>query len=432
MFSTSVSRVEEAFEHQGFAEEMAAKRPRMEEEAKDGNSDGTAGGTGVSGLPIPMMLPQHQRKIDHHTIVAGGTIFIPDGYNSASDVKNNVWVKFPWEFFRLFMNVQQVMELVMDRVYWKALGVEVEFKNPVCIQEINGAEGGALAGNNLQANLFSFTDELYCTGLWTHPNSDAAVGWTEEQTNEFINAIASNGYKDDGTPAVLNEKSHSPRLFSSSHPEVKQIGMGPGQSVKHSWSIKSPYWRGTAEMIPVPITGTGEGTYNANNLARIDEFNGVIGNANLSATTAVYTQALASQFGSTVNTANDPRWNQDTNANYRLPIGMPFRDPDPIPNLWLQLQPQLGTISSVNQSVAQLQFEIKYHLAVTGRVPRMSRREGITTGVFAESNSAAYQGIFENVAGIPIYLPIQNVPPTNPAPPEIKQWEKKDEDDEYL
>lgn len=105
------------------------KRPRtMSKAGASGKSSGT--GTGVSGTPTPMTFPQGQRKIDSHTVTCGGTIFIDDAYGiSGTDpFEANHWVKFPWEYWRLFMNEQQIMEIMNTWLYWKCSQVECRLK----------------------------------------------------------------------------------------------------------------------------------------------------------------------------------------------------------------------------------------------------------------------------------------------------------------
>ena len=398
--------------------EKAGERAMAEMEVERGVSEDQAGhGTGVSGTPIPMVRKQGVRKIDKHVVTAGGTIWIKDGVESNAA---NHWTKFPWEYFRLFMNTQQLNELVYKYVYWKCMGVEIEIKNPVCVQETNtGAGGTVTAGQNLQANIFGFLDTMYATGLWTHSGVTPDIKWSNEVADGFCHALATNGYNADGTPFILPSAQQEVRIFSSNHPDCKQIATGPGQALQFMWDVKSPYWRTTTEFCALPGVGDGEAyQFNADCLARVDEYLGRIGSPFDTIGNQCVYQDQRIMLG---NPANDePRWNVASRAEAFGVKGMPFMSSDPIPNLWLQLQPQLGAISTgVSNSVCQLQVELKYHFACTGRIPRMNRRGPLSSGTLYRDQS--YTQYFKYVSGIPIFQPFSLINTDNPLVPQATE-----------
>lgn len=408
--------------------------PKKEAKAQTDGKDTSGHGTGVSGSPIPMTYPQSQRKIDMHTVTAGGTTFIEDAYDSGATLyKNNKWVKFPWEYPRLFMNEQQILELANTWLYWKCTQVEVSFKNPVCIQEY--ATNQAVAGNNLQAQLFSWLDELYMTGLWTNPNSGPSITLTTEELDILVNSFMNNGINTSGTPVQIKGVALPHQIVSSNHPECKQMGMGPGQQLKHVWNVKSPYWRSTQEFFMLPATDSSTYPLNENCLSRVDEYLGIVSNA-LRDQKQITTQYATNQWGAGIDDVNDPLWQlQDRvgETGLNMPIGMPYMDSDPIPNLFLQLQPQVNAIASgVGETIAQLQFEVSYKFACMGRIPRRTRLNSTMVNPYHGASSwTSYAGLVAYCNGIPVFYPIGDVSQAEPVAPKPGDPKENKEIDYY-
>ena len=96
--------------------------------------------------------------------------------------------------------------------------------------------------------------------------------------------------------------------------------------------------------------------------------------------------------------------------------------PEPIPNLWIALQPQVNSLTAgVGESAAQVQFEVKYHFACKGRIPRRMLTTPIrnfpvyapgTTGVNAD-----YKAYTSTLSAIPVYQPLNNWTYYGPTPP---------------
>lgn len=186
------------------------------------------------------------------------------------------------------------------------------------------------------------------------------------------------GYKSDGTPQKLpSENIQYASQFSHNYPDVKQMGMGGGNHINFAWNMTSPYWRSTMDLYNKAITKPD--TYVKEGTVRWDENFGRVGcHSNDAITvdqdkpytsgTSAYVRGYKRTIRDSYETDNfwirmpnvaDASRSGNTNP-FSYGINQYYRDPEPIPSLWLQLQPQLSAITSgVGNSVAQVQFEVR-------------------------------------------------------------------------
>lgn len=330
-----------------------------------------------------------------------GTTFIRAANNGTAD---NLWTNFPWEYYRLFLANDTYMQIYSTHLYWKAEHIHIQFKNPLCIQELGaGATGITQSGTNMQAQLFGISDVNYLTAINSKPGPHGNA-FTNTEFSNWMTSWRHHGYLNN-LPHPLPQVDIADSLFTSIDPDVKEMGMGPGQSFDFGWSIPNQFWRGTTEFQMSAPAGDN------NETPRWDPYLG---------------QVLCA--APTGNEAANPE------VNYMLPemplrrdrvagiplsqflyaAGQPCPIPqavmsccaDPIPKLWLQLQPQLsGLTSGTGNSVAQLQFEMDVSLALTGRVPRRNH-----LGEYASVNGwASEYGLGRlGVQTLPIFKPIMS------------------------
>lgn len=309
------------------------------------NGDGAGGGHagGAAGNPLPLLRNQNQRSIDHYRLKFGGTTWIRPANNGTA---NNVWCNFPWEFYPLFIQQEQIQELLMRWMYWKADRIKIEFKNPLCVQNIGDSTSGlAASGTNIQAQLYAYADNMYMIA----PGSSTPENNILADLSNLVDSWDTSGYIG-GTPIFLPSSTVSQNNFTSGTPDVKSLGMGGGQMEAFSWNIHSPYWRSTTNFHDATVSGAAE-TY----MPRWDEWHGRIG--------------IVAESGSTVQAPTASRYTQPTSNGGN--VSQAYMCPDPIPGLWLQVQPQLASLSTgVGDSACQVNFEMEVDLSLTGRVPR--------------------------------------------------------------
>lgn len=344
-------------------------RAGADQHSGEGGAGGVGGGS--SGDPIPMAMPQHQRAVDHFTIKAAGTTFVGPGNGTGAQSENNTWHRFPWEIPTLFLTDWTVHELVNKYTMWKCEKVNIVFKNPLCIQEIGSTTSAlATAGQNLHANLYAYQDNMYIEGV-----RQPFPGQTAATITSLMKSWKHHGY-DGATPVKLPTRylSDTAAMFQNNWPDVKQCGMGPGKSLGFSWNVNNKYWR-PMETFKILPQDAGAGAFSPANFPRWDQRFGSIGHP-LNSQPSTWTAKVPASLNTTAPSAdpNKFRWSLITDG------GFPYADPDPMPGIYLQLQPQLGAISTgVSDSICQLQWELEVDIVCTGRLPRMTNDQNSIT-----------------------------------------------------
>lgn len=357
-----------------------------------GGGETGSGNVGASGIPSPLMHVQHMRSHDHYTMKFAGTTWLQSSNDGVAD---NLWSNFPWEWPAMFVRSDQGMELFSSHLYWRAKGINIEFKNPVCVQNIGTTAAGLEAtGQNLQAQLFSYLDTNWITGVTTSP---AGRGYTEAVANTLVGSWDNHGYTA-GATTLLTTVDLPATALTPSYPDVKNCGMGPGQSLKHGWSIHDKYWRSTKELLGFDMAA------NSNQAPAWDERWGMIGDPFIGATT---------RFSANVNLAT-------ARVNFAVPGSVaatatqlsvpPYRSAEPIPALYLTLQPQLsGLNAGTGEARCQLQWEMSVDIELTGRVPRITSGVGFQAGLITASSYQYADQVNANYAKaircVPIFTP---------------------------
>lgn len=337
-----------------------------------GDPAGKAGGGGSNGEPIPMTFPQHQRAVDHFTIKAGGTTFIGAGIKG-TDI--NRWFRFPWETVQPFIHDWTVEELTQKWTMWKATGIKLTVKNPICIQDIGSATAGlTTAGQNLHANLYGYLDNMYIQGT-TNPFGAADLTYT----SQVIQSWKNHGYHGAGTPISLPgiNLPEGGGIWNNNWPDVKQCAMGPGHSIEFGWKINSKYWRSTELFKMRPVNDAGQ--FGSFDMVRWDERCGKITQL-FSARGGVAGGFLHYQDACNANYAGGAvgdrtHWQpfDIDEAAFGHLMGPWYVDPDPIPGVYFHLQPQLGALTAgLSDSICQVQWELEVDLVCSGRLPRIA------------------------------------------------------------
>lgn len=351
---------------------------------QSGRSGGSGGKTemGASSTPIPLARNQNQRTIDKRRLKFSGTTWVVASNDGTAD---NVWSKFPWEFPSLFLRAENVLEINASHLFWKADHIHVEFKNPQCVQNIGTNTAGIVqTGVNTQAQLFGYVDNNYLNGIDVWPcQGNATTQQTPAQLTTLVDSWSNHGYAGAAVtrlPTNVVDRS----LFTSSIPDCKEIGMGGGQKFDFGWNIHSPYWRETQSLRSTSGVLT---TAVENGATRWDEYMGIVGRWTPMNSAAgeilIETTPSNHNAGSTLVSSGVGA----TTAN-ALDTSCPYMCPDPIPGIYLQLQPQLASLEAgTGDSVCQLQFEIELDLSLTGRIPRDLTQTAFTnnstTGTYA-------------------------------------------------
>lgn len=338
----------------------------------DGDNGGNGGSRGGgSGNPIPLMHSQGDRKETIYTAKAAGTTFIEAANNGTAD---NLWTNFPWEFPRFYISNDEFQQMYSTHLYWKCEHLKITFKNPVCIQEIG--TGITQTGVNSQAQLFGYSDVNYMTGVNDKPGAHANT-LTGAEFNNWMLSWRQHGYVAN-VPHPMQQTDIPDKLFTSIDPDIKEIGMGPGQAMEFQWNIKNDYWRGTTEFAASgPITAT-------ERMPRFDPYMGYVANFNqIGAALGAGQDIMYVSPHSAVNRGDLTGFSMDqvligsaSGGTNTFPTVVPYACGDPIPKIWLNLQPQLSTFTSgTGRSMCQLQFELSMKMRLMGRVPRRNRIE---------------------------------------------------------
>lgn len=395
--SERVQRKRRADEWEGAS---SSKKSAPGQQNTSGGGGGSAGG-GMGGDPEQMMHAQHTNAIDKYTMKVGGTTFVGAGATGVAG-EDNTWFRFPWETVLDKISDWSAIEVGQKWMYWKATKIHIQFKNPMCIQDIGTATAGLVsAGQNLHASLFGYVDDLYQLGL-----DEPYETYTEADMTALIRSWRNHGYEN-GLPIILKDKTvgDGGGTFQNNYPDVKQCGMGNAHKLDFSWNIHSPFWRSTDELIARPTVGGIAGAKGPL-MGRWDEKLGAI---STSSRNTSFRYWMGDVNNPTVASLVRSQWIKypDTPATFTLDR-MPwvYRDPNPIPGLYLQLQPQIGSIATgVSESVCQLQFELSIELACRGRLPRMGMdRQSMTA---APSYDAKVNGQnFKANRQVPIFVPM--------------------------
>lgn len=338
--------------------------------------DGTGGGggnIGGSGDPIPLMHMQHERKETIYTCKAAGTTFVRAANNGSAD---NLWTNFPWEFPRLFLSSDQTNQMYFKALYWKAEHVMITFKNPLCIQELGtGANGITQSGTNAQAQLFGYSDVNYLTAINDKPGPHGN-NFVGTEYSAWMQSWRQHGYFNNA-PQPLPQVDIPDNLFTSIDPDVKEIGMGPGKSMAFGWRIKNDYWRGTSEF---PNSGP---ETNRERVPRWDPYMGYILNFNaIGVAPGASQQEISYVSPAQAITRGGPPGQTMTEVvsgasgetTLTFPHVVTYACAEPMPKLWLQLQPQLSSLTAgTGNSTCQLQWEMSVRMRLTGQVPRRNR-----------------------------------------------------------
>lgn len=350
-----------------------AKKTRMDEPMESGNKGAgksSHSDAGANGLPIELSHAQHTRKVDKYTVKYAGTTWVVMGTDGTN---NNLWSNFPWEFIQHAVNSNEVNELCNKYLYWKATHIGIEWKNPICKQEISSAGGTVTSGLNTSAQLYGYLDDMYLTGVATRPQ--VANDSTDGIVNYYDRAISwNNNGETAGTPVVLPTLDMASTVLRHNFPDVKAIGCSAGQSMDFGWNIHSPYWRATGDFQCTP--NDPDGVNNDRLLLRWDEHCGMIAKWTNTNEGTVFVQECPRNMDGRPDAPGgiNGTWIQVSSGDQsERSGGMPFMASDPIPRMWLQLQPQSGgLVSGSTPSQVQVQFEVTVTLACTGRVPRMA------------------------------------------------------------
>lgn len=376
------------------------------EELQDAGVDTQDGGAGsgvamgATSVPIPLARPNNQRTVDHMTLKFAGTTFINPANGANGD---NTWSKFPWEFYALFLQGEQVQAINNTHLFWKAEHIHIQFKNPQCIQNLGTTASGVVqSGTNTQAQMFGYLDNMYLNGIDFAP-CEGALPTTNMPSptviSELVDSWDTHGYFG-GKAVKVPSQNVSPTIFTSSTPDCKEMGMGGGNKFDFGWKIHNQYWRLTEELrsrftSPIAVTPDTQGLWRWDPLqgycvaqGDVTDATGVDGLSNrvMFATnnaTGSHTTAMTVSTFALGGTATPTDGTAAADAPGYAEAYVRCVASDPIPGLYLQLQPQVGSLTAgLSESVCQLQWEMEVDIALSGRIPRQQ------TGAF-RGNSAA-------------------------------------------
>lgn len=188
--------------------------------------------------------------------------------------------------------------------------------------------------------------------------------------------------------------------------------MGPGKSISFGWNCNNKYWRTTRlfNMIPRKATASQGILDDGGCLLRFDERLGTIGGMWNNSIAGGFNNISSSQrILSSITAAEQTVWED---GQYIIPapaqagsINLFYMDPNPMPGLYLHLQPQLGAISTgISDSVCQVQFELEADLLCTGRLPRITSNSGISLTTLNDTYWTSYtQARSVQASSIPLY-----------------------------
>lgn len=371
--------------------------------ALPGPDGGATGGAG--GMPIPVSFSQGQRKVDRFTCkFAGTTWVVAANSGTGGNLGDNIWSNFPWEFSRMFLGPDTIRELNAKYMYWKGEAIQISFKNPLCVQNLGTTASGLVqSGMNNQAMLYMYKDDCYLTGVNGKPGPGGSV-YSISTMNSLMDSWRHHGYLGN-VPFSLPNKDIDTDHFVGSIPDAVQIGMGNGAEMSTGWNIDSPYWRSTSEFFNSRVEGLLDSDVYFG-FSRWDEQCGTIGELMIptSTSTMTYDYADPQKF---FTRAHYDKQAQRSVINPATMNGFPTRQlyfsPDPIPKLWLQLQPQISSLETgTAQSRCQLEWEMSVQLACTGRVPRKLGNVQLQD----PSAPTDFGTVIDHVNTLPIFAPI--------------------------
>lgn len=395
-----------------------------------GNERTDKGGAGSKGSggpnhPIELSKPQGTRASDSFTVCSAGTTFIGAGTDGTAD---NIWYNFPWEFYPMFIDSDTGSDLLSSHQWWKFESIEITFKNPLCIQDIGtGASGLVAAGQNFQADLYGYCDDMYNHQL---DHSAYPKGYSSQDhtmMNEIIESWNFNGYKGGAPKVLMDDPTIDPRYWTVSHPDTQQCGMGNGEHMVFNWRCPDEHWRHVSLLAAAGNTGD---VPQYEHMFRWDQLLGTVGYAydaayGLAPEHVHYTQPIPGNLYNRDeytfcedHTAAVIFEVPDTDKEHYVQKMMPnimHKCKNPIPRIYLALQPQLGSISAgVSNSVCQVQFEMKVHLKLTGRIARSGV---LNSNQVYTKPSRAHGKAHTEYNQIPLFQPIMLRPLVRPDPP---------------
>lgn len=149
---------------------------------------------------MPLQKHLGNRKTHKTPFVYSGTTFVGTSFQSAGE--ENVWFRFPWEFTQAALRTWETQTIAECYLFWKAHHISIEFKNPICIQDVQGSGVEVQSGQNLHAQLFAYQDNLYMTGIAnTYDTRDEPQD--EVEIEQLLQSWGNHGYDDQGASIVL-------------------------------------------------------------------------------------------------------------------------------------------------------------------------------------------------------------------------------------
>ncbi len=405
---------------------MNAQQQRRDLDGEEGGAEQYPAGQNLSGNatsslggPIQMAHDQGINNNVNHIITYSGTSYVHAANHKSSvvtdvgdyQVADNCWTKIPWEFMQASLTRDEGVQLSNRFLKWKATKITVEIMNPTVIQEVGA--NIAQAGLNTNVNLMGYMDENLLMGWDDIPLTNRVLGPSTQQN--IFTALArswkTNGITG-GIPVYLPDMEISAvRLWDATHPSCRQISCSQGDSMVFTHHIKSPYWRSTEEFTAlryVSVYSGKDGTdipdpgndvdQSINNWIRWDEAQGAIGEMSKPSysvpdpdntskpgldQSVVYEWdirnisrqlqngwARRGPYGleQNLDPTDAAKPTVQTVADGAPPF-MLYLDSDPIPSVWLQLQPQANGQNGTIASSCQIQFKVSVHLILSGCVP---------------------------------------------------------------
>lgn len=322
------------------------------------------------------------------------------------------------------INQDQCMEIIGGYKYWKFHSIEVSVKNPLCIQELQAANGTTQAGANMSANLYGYRDDEYLTGIgWADTPRGTTV--TEQTRQELYESWHHNGLLNGTAKKLVADDNIPMEWFCTNHPDVTQCGMGNGEGMEFGWNDFCPYWRSTQEFMINGSMRTSSIAFDQYPFCmnRWDSMCGTISHnwfPNQTDSKQIGAEIFSLYEGNNQDNKQLGPYDRDANENgyYWNPIHRDtktyagaqianmniYRSPSPMPNLYFTLQPQLGSIAGgASDSVCQVQFEVKIHLSLSGRIPRQLRIINKAAN-WSEPNFSHGKGRAANI--LPLFEPV--------------------------
>ncbi len=407
-----------------------------------GGDPSTKPSGGTPYQPVPLSAHMGNRKTAHIQIKASGTTFVRA---AADGTATNLWSRFPWEHQQFFTRAWEKARIPEEYLFWKCKKAHLQVKNPICIQDVGGSESGlATAGQNLHAQLFGYEDNLYTTGISTDIEQFTTAG---DITN-LLESWNQHGFSNAGTPINLPTTNINPNQFRYNYPDVKQCGMGGGNTIDYSWNIHSPYWRSTEQF--QMSTAQGIDNFEQHGLVRWDEHFGIVQQLDNEEEVSLINAAQNLRAGP--GTTGFRSWENVKQGSisdaqvWGLPKVAYHVSPDPMPKVWFQLQPQLGAIATgLSESICQVQFEVIYDIEMCGRAPSVMETDVTWLSNIGNRTAVEYanQWLVNFGKRIPLFTPIMrhggnqqawgvNQPFNKPQLPEqSRQVEEEEVENQY-